>query len=88
MTYRTRQLAKNKCQFRIRHKTIKDKSAASFCHHVEAWVLQMFDNFILKKFKNANNTTTTQAREKISTDLESIEFSKNFDVCVTKFKIN
>jgi hypothetical protein len=36
----------------------------------------------------ANNSATTEAREKIGTDLESLEFSKFFDVCLTKFKNN
>ncbi len=29
---------------------------------------------------------TTKTREKISTDLKSLEFQKNFDQCLTKFK--
>ena len=29
---------------------------------------------------------TTEAREKISTDLELLEFKPKFDVCLTKFK--
>ena len=49
----------------------------------------MFCNFYLvKNHNNAKNSTTTKAREKISTDLESLEFEKNFDVCLTKFKNN
>jgi hypothetical protein len=37
--------------------------------------------------KIANNSTTTEAREKISADLESLNF-KIFYVCVTKYKNN
>jgi hypothetical protein len=36
------------------------------------YVLQLL--FSEKNHKIANNSTTTEAREKISTDLESIEF--------------
>jgi hypothetical protein len=51
------------------------KSAASFCRQVAAWFPNMFCNFYLvKNHKIANNSTTTKAREKISTDLESLEF--------------
>jgi hypothetical protein len=39
-----------------------------------------------KTQKIAKNFTTTKAREKISTDLESLEFKKNFDACLTNFK--
>jgi hypothetical protein len=46
----------------------------------------MFCNFYLvKNHRIADNSTTTKAREKIRTDLESLEF---FDVCLTKFKNN
>jgi hypothetical protein len=46
----------------------------------------MFCNFYLvKNHKIANNSTTTKAREKIRTDLESFELNF-FDVCLTKFK--
>jgi hypothetical protein len=46
----------------------------------------MFCNFYaVKNHKIAKNSTTTNAREKISTDLESLEF---FHVCLTKFKNN
>ncbi len=31
---------------------------------------------------------TTKAKEKISTDLESIEFKKKFDKCLTESKTN
>ncbi len=63
------------------------KSAASFCHQVAALVPDKFCNFYLvKNHKIANNSATTEAREKISTYLESLEFWKNFDVCLTKFQ--
>jgi hypothetical protein len=42
----------------------------------------------VKNNKIAKNSTTTKAREKISTDLESLESYKIFDVCLTKFKNN
>jgi hypothetical protein len=35
------------------------------------------------KIANANHSVTTQAREKISTYLESLKF---FDVCLAKFE--
>jgi hypothetical protein len=55
----------------------QDKSAASFCHQMAAWVPDMFSHFCLvKNHKIANNSTTTNAREKISTDLEPIELKK------------
>ncbi len=38
--------------------------------------------------KIADNSTTSKATEKISADLESIEFKKFFDVCLTNFKDN
>jgi hypothetical protein len=60
------------------------KSAAIFCHQVAAWVPDMFCNFyFVKSHKIADNSATTEAREKISTDLESVEC---FDICLTKFE--
>jgi hypothetical protein len=42
---------------------------------VAAWFPDMLCNFYLvKNHKIAQNSTTTQAREKISTDLETTEF--------------
>ncbi len=38
--------------------------------------------------KIVNNPTTTKAIEKISADFESLEFYKNSDACLTKFKGN
>jgi hypothetical protein len=47
----------------------------------------MFCNFYLvKNHKIANNLAATEAREKISTYLEYLEFDKFFDVCLTKFE--
>jgi hypothetical protein len=66
-----------------------DKSTASFCHQVAAWVSDMFCNFYLvKNHKIANNSTTNKARLKISTYLESLEFQKCIEVYLTKFKNN
>jgi hypothetical protein len=51
------------------------KSAASVCCQVAALVPNMFCNFYLfKNHKIANNSATTEARETISTYLESLEF--------------
>ncbi len=51
------------------------ESAASFCCQVAAWVPDFFRNFYLVKYhKNAKNTSTTEAREKMKTDLEFLEF--------------
>ncbi len=47
----------------------------------------MFCNFYLVKNKKiAKYLTIAKAREKISTDLESLEFKKFFDVCLTYIK--
>jgi hypothetical protein len=63
------------------------KSAASFCHQVSELVPAMFNNFYLvKKHKIADNSTTTEAGEKISPYLELLEFQKLFDACLTKFE--
>jgi hypothetical protein len=49
--------------------------AASFCHQVATLVPDMFSNFYLvKNHKIANNSATTEAKEKLSTYLESLEF--------------
>jgi hypothetical protein len=43
-------------------------------HQVATWFPDMFCNFYLVKIpKIANNSTTTEAKEKIKTDLESLE---------------
>ncbi len=47
------------------------------------YILQLY---LVKNHKIANNSATTEAREKISAHLESLEFYKTFDVCATKFE--
>jgi hypothetical protein len=50
------------------------KSVASFYRQVAAWVPDMFCSFYLvKNHKISKNSSTTKAREKISTDLGSLE---------------
>ena len=50
-------------------------SDASYCHQVAAYFPNMFYNFYLvNNHKIAKNSTTTIAREKISTDSESLEY--------------
>jgi hypothetical protein len=45
------------------------------CHQVAAWVPHMFsDSYLGKNHKIDNNSTTFEAREKISTKLESSKF--------------
>ncbi len=52
-----------------------------------AWFPVLYCNFYLvKNHKIAENSTTTKAREKISADLETLQFQKFFAVCLTKFK--
>ncbi len=56
-----------------------DKSAVSFRFQVAAWVLDMFVNFyFVKNHKIVSNSTTTDAREKISMDLQFLEFKDIF----------
>jgi hypothetical protein len=56
------------------NRTNQDKSAANFVCKVAAWVPDMFCNFYLvNNYKIAKNSTTTEAKEKISADLESLE---------------
>jgi hypothetical protein len=58
-----------------REVSMRGKSAASFCRPMAACVPDMFCNFYLvKNNKIAKYSATTKAREKISTDLESLEF--------------
>ncbi len=53
----------------------QDKAVIRICRQVAAWVSGMFCNFyFVKNYKIDNNLVTTEAREKISTDLESLEF--------------
>jgi hypothetical protein len=54
---------------------------------VAAWVPDMFLNFYaVKSHKIVNNSPTTEAREKLTTDLESSELLKLFDVRLTKLE--
>ncbi len=54
-----------------------------------AWVPDVFFNFYFaKNHKIAKNSTTIKAREKISADLESLEFYKKLVVCLTIFLNN
>ncbi len=56
-------------------KANEGKSSASFCRQVAALVPAMFCNFYIVKTHNiADKSTTTEDKEKISTDLESLEF--------------
>jgi hypothetical protein len=51
------------------------KSAASYCCQVAALVPDMFCYFcVVKNHKIVNNSATTEAREKIRTYLESLDF--------------
>jgi hypothetical protein len=51
------------------------KSAASFRPHLAAWFPDMFCNFYLvKNHKIDKNSTTAKASDKISADLEWLEF--------------
>jgi hypothetical protein len=52
---------------------MRGESAASFCRQVAALFPDMFCDFdLVKNHKIAINSTTTKAREKIRTDLESL----------------
>jgi hypothetical protein len=50
------------------------KSADSLCTQEAAWVSIFCNFYFVKNPKIANNSTTTKAEEKITTDLESLEF--------------
>jgi len=51
------------------------ESAASFCHQLAGLFPDMLCKFYLvKNHEIAKKSVTTKAREKISTDLESLEF--------------
>jgi hypothetical protein len=53
----------------------EEKPAASFCRQVAAWFPDMFCSFnLVTNHKIAINSATTEAREKISSNLESSEF--------------
>ncbi len=72
-----------------KHLFNEGKSYASLYCQVTAWFPDMFCNFYLvKNHKIDKNSTTTKAREQISTHLESLEFSKKIYACLTKFKNN
>jgi len=60
----------------LRSNNNEGKSAASFCRQMAAWVTRYVLQLLLsEKSQNCKkNSTTTKAREKISTDLESLEF--------------
>ncbi len=74
MLLKPRQITNNMGRF-IMPLMYEGKSAASFCHQEATQALDMFCNFyLLKSQKIANNSVFTEAREKISTDLESLEF--------------
>jgi hypothetical protein len=48
----------------------KDKSAASFCHHVAAWVTDMLCNFYLAgNHEIVKNSETAEARENKSAQI-------------------
>jgi hypothetical protein len=54
-----------RCQTRQQEHTNYDKSAASFCRQVAAWVPDMFCSFYLaKNHKNAQILMNTKATEK------------------------
>jgi hypothetical protein len=56
---------------------------------VVAWVPDLFQNFyFVKKYKNANNSTTAEAQEKSNDTFEIPRILKFFDVCFNKFKNN
>ena len=56
-------------------KVNKGKSAANFWRQVAAWFSAMFcSSYLVKNHRIAKNSKTTKASEKISTDLESLEF--------------
>ncbi len=59
------------------------KSAACFCRQMAAWFPDIYCNFYsVKHYKIAKNSTTTEAREKINTDLGIIRILDIFDVCL------
>ncbi len=67
------------------HESNQDKSAARFCCQVVAWVPDMFCNLnLVKSQKIVDNSPTTEARVRISADLESLDFF--FDVCLLQFE--
>jgi len=64
-----------------------EKSAASFCHQFAVLVPRRFCHFYLvKNHQIADNSATAEAKEKISKQLESLEFERIFDACLTKLE--
>ncbi len=60
-----------------------------FAARWQHWPQICFATFIQRKnHQIADNTITIKLGKKISTNLESLEFQKSFDVCVTKILIN
>jgi hypothetical protein len=56
---------------------------------VAAWFPNMICNFYsVKKWKNANSSSTGEAREKLSKDFESVKFQENLYSCLTKLRNN
>ncbi len=55
-------------------------------HSVSDSIRYVMQLLFMKNYKIANNSAATEAREKISTYLESLEFQNFFDVCLTKFE--
>ena len=71
-----------------KHK-VRKKSVACLCSQLAAWFPDMFCKFLLMKtYKFSNTSATTVAGEKISTDLESLEFQKMCDVSFFIFERN
>jgi hypothetical protein len=59
----------------------KDKSAASFCQQVAIWVSDMFcDFYLVKSHKIANNTKTSEPREKNKRRFRILKILEIFDV--------
>jgi hypothetical protein len=71
------------------HCTNYDKSVASFCHQVAAWIIDIICDFYIDKYlKIVNNTTTNKLDKKLGIDLESLQFQKIVYVFLAKFKNN
>ncbi len=65
------------------------KSAASFCHQVAAWFLNMFCNFYLvKNHKIVKNSTSTKAIKNYHRFRILQNFINFLMYCLTKFKSN
>jgi hypothetical protein len=67
----------------------QDKSVAIFSQQVAAWAPDMLHClYFMKNHKIANNTTTKEAREKISTEPRICRILEIFDISFTEFKNN